>query len=396
MLIEIHMLQNHSASNLNRDDTGSPKECLFGGTPRARISSQCLKRTIRRSEQFRVAAGEQATRTRKMPELVKAQLLAMSEKDPEGGLSEEMINAIAKKATGFGNKTGTEDSEDKLETSQTIFLTEADVKSVAAVLYDAAKKAKSLAAVEKLKAADLQKEASQGEFRPITVDMAMFGRMVTSEAFRNIEASVQVAHALSTHTIRHEFDYFTAVDDLQGTGNESGDDPGADMIGEIEFNSACYYKYFAIDLNGLVDNLTGTSTFRRVPSDEEREEAREAAAASIVGLLRGAIFSTPSGKQNTFAAHQLPEFILVEIRPTRTPVSYANAFLEPVRANEDSNILVASAQKLAIHAEKLTKTFGLESVKRLLLTTTDVNMSGVEPVEDIAALTSVLGEALRV
>lgn len=52
MLIEIHMIQNHSPSNLNRDDLGAPKTCLFGGVIRARISSQCLKRSIRHSTQF--------------------------------------------------------------------------------------------------------------------------------------------------------------------------------------------------------------------------------------------------------------------------------------------------------------------------------------------------------
>ena len=46
-LIEIHALQNFAPSNLNRDDTGAPKDALFGGTRRARVSSQCLKRAVR-------------------------------------------------------------------------------------------------------------------------------------------------------------------------------------------------------------------------------------------------------------------------------------------------------------------------------------------------------------
>src|SRR5579862_1629836 len=52
MLIEIHILQNHVPSNVNRDDMGAPKTSYFGNTLRARISSQCLKRVIRRSESF--------------------------------------------------------------------------------------------------------------------------------------------------------------------------------------------------------------------------------------------------------------------------------------------------------------------------------------------------------
>ena len=53
MLIEIHAIQNHSPANLNRDDLGAPKTCYFGGVMRSRISSQCIKRSIRMSEEFK-------------------------------------------------------------------------------------------------------------------------------------------------------------------------------------------------------------------------------------------------------------------------------------------------------------------------------------------------------
>ena len=69
MLIEIHMIQNHSPANLNRDDLGAPKTCIFGGVTRARISSQCLKRSIRRSEQFAAALERDGgVRTRRLVE----------------------------------------------------------------------------------------------------------------------------------------------------------------------------------------------------------------------------------------------------------------------------------------------------------------------------------------
>src|SRR6266852_67126 len=47
MFIELHIIQNFSPSNLNRSDTGSPKDCGFGGVRRARVSSQCFKRAMR-------------------------------------------------------------------------------------------------------------------------------------------------------------------------------------------------------------------------------------------------------------------------------------------------------------------------------------------------------------
>ncbi|MGH2353252.1 MAG: type I-E CRISPR-associated protein Cas7/Cse4/CasC, partial [Chloroflexota bacterium] len=31
MIIELHLMQNFAPSNLNRDDTGQPKDCEFGG-----------------------------------------------------------------------------------------------------------------------------------------------------------------------------------------------------------------------------------------------------------------------------------------------------------------------------------------------------------------------------
>jgi CRISPR system Cascade subunit CasC len=210
MLVEVHVLQNHAPSNLNRDDTGSPKEAVFGGYKRARISSQCLKRSIRRSEILQeTLAGHLAMRTRSLPELVRAKLL-------DAGLSEEMAEIAVRKASGFGTENGKEKEADKsgpYRTAQTMFLSKADVAAVADVLRQAAEQAKNAKALEKTPARDLQKEAEDKGFRAMPVDIALFGRMVTSTAFLDVEASSQFAHAISTHKVDHEFDYFTAVDD---------------------------------------------------------------------------------------------------------------------------------------------------------------------------------------
>lgn len=52
MLVQIHILQNYAPSNLNRDDSGAPKDAIFGGAKRGRISSQCIKRSMRHSLPF--------------------------------------------------------------------------------------------------------------------------------------------------------------------------------------------------------------------------------------------------------------------------------------------------------------------------------------------------------
>src|SRR5262249_9445874 len=161
------------------------------------------------------------------------------------------------------------------------------------------------------------------------------------------------------HKVDHEFDYFTAVDDLMGADREQEEDAGADMLGDVEFNSACYYKYFSIDTQGLIDNLTGAKLRREVPPNDQTE-AVELAAKTIDALLRAAIRVTPTGKQNSFAAHQCPAAVLVEVRPDCLPVSYANAFVDPARNGKDDLVQV-SLMKLARHVEALTKGFNLKA-----------------------------------
>jgi CRISPR system Cascade subunit CasC len=47
IFLDVHALQTVPPSNLNRDDTGAPKTALYGGVPRARVSSQAWKRATR-------------------------------------------------------------------------------------------------------------------------------------------------------------------------------------------------------------------------------------------------------------------------------------------------------------------------------------------------------------
>jgi CRISPR system Cascade subunit CasC len=391
MLIEIHILQNHAPSNLNRDDSGSPKSCNFGEIPRARISSQCLKRTVRRSDLFREAMeGHLATRTRRMPRNIQQRFAA------DAQLS-EYAEIAAQKASGFGTSDGKERAKNpktgEYETAQTMFLTPADENAVFELLARRAREAGSVKAFKDLKAADLQKEARQGGFRPLAVDVAMFGRMVTSEAFRDVEASTQVAHALSTNKVSREFDYFTAMDDLQGMG-DGEEDAGADMIGDVEFNSACYYKYFSIHPDALIDNLVGAE-FRGEISAEARAAATDLAARAVTEFLRASILISPTGKQNSFAAHQLPYAVLVEVRPNALPISYANAFVAPARATGGKSLTQDSFEKLAKHVEKVTDKFSLKSTNRFLLVEDDdCTIGGVDAVVNLDTLCDRVGAAV--
>ncbi|MGE5583587.1 MAG: type I-E CRISPR-associated protein Cas7/Cse4/CasC [Bacillota bacterium] len=404
MLIEIHMLQNHAPSNLNRDDSGSPKDCIFGGIRRSRISSQCLKRSIRKSvlfgnnEELKNYFGE---KTRSLPSLIREYL-----KSNPGEMAQELIDQIGRALTNITKKAGkdkndSDDSDDheenegiqnnagpeeteQLLTPQMVFFTHGEIRAIGEQLKNAYQEDKDLFKLvisfldpqSKLKNTEAEKAKKKlpwlfnfikKAFNPMTVDVALFGRMTTSNAFLDVQAAMQVAHAISTHKMDHEFDYFTAIGDL----TKDQESIGAEMIGDTEFNSACYYKYFSLDYNGFINNLAGPIPEEKADQSEwdayrqRKTEACRVAALAVPAFLKAAIFTTPSGKQNSFAAHQLPEAILIEIRPQNIPVSYANAFVKPAKAHGEVDLVEDSLQKFVNHVDLLTKKYSLTAVKRL-------------------------------
>jgi CRISPR system Cascade subunit CasC len=365
MLIQIHILQNYAPSNLNRDDTGSPKTTYFGGVQRGRISSQCLKRSIRLSETFKEAFEDDsllAKRTRRLPGLVDDALKEMQ-------IDAETVAAIVQRVPEIGAESGrgagkVEEGE-MLETRQLIFVGQNEVKPIAEKLL-ALYQERGAKAWKKLKIAEITN--ALGRSTPRSVDVAMFGRMTTSAAFEDVQAAVQVAHALSVNAVEQEFDYFTAVDDLK----EPDEDPGAGMIGDVEYNSSAYYKYINVHWEGLVKNLGG-----------DKDVARKAVSA----LLEAAATAQPSGKQNTFAAHNLPDLVLVEVREKNLPVSYANAFIEPARQNAKRTLMDDAVAWLNDYIARVGETYDLVAIDHRALTTVrDYTLPEAEAIPSLSKL----------
>ena len=329
MLIEIHMLKNYPATNLNRDDTGAPKNCIFGGIQRSRISSQCLKRSWRMSPLFQKdMAGHLGTRTRQMPQLVVGRL-------KEAGVAEEYLPVVQKRLTGFANKSGKE--TDTGMTSQVVIYAPEDIDAIAEAVKSVIDECESVKAFEKKKATDLEALVKDAAHRPVSLDIALWGRMVTSAAFADVEASMQVAHAFSTNKVIMESDFFTAMDDMI----EEADEVGSGMMGDVDYNSSCYYIYASLDTDKLKENL------RYADSPDALVKA------AVPALLRAMAFTSPSGKQNTFAGHSLPSAVLVECKTEPIPVSYANAFVSPATVSKGRDLVTDSIEKL-MEQEKTT------------------------------------------
>ena len=374
MLIQIHMLQNYAPSNLNRDDTGSPKSASFGEVLRGRISSQCLKRSIRLSDTFERAFRDEdllAVRTKRLPEMVRGELLAL-------GVSSDVANAIVTRVPEIGSESGRdagkadETKDGPLETRQLIFIAPNELRPLVKKLVKVYEES-GAASWKKMKIADITKHL--GANLPRSVDVALFGRMTTSAAFEDVQAAVQVAHALSVNAVSQEFDYFTAVDDISG-------ESGAGMIGDVEFNSCTYYKYLNAHWEGLCDNLGGDA---------------EVARRAVLALLEASAMAQPSGKQNTFAAHNLPDLILVEVRERNLPVSYANAFLAPARAGRTRTLMDDAAEKLGDYMQRVGGTYGLFALdKRAYTSVGDYRLPGAEALPSLDGLRDWLAGQLSV
>jgi CRISPR system Cascade subunit CasC len=74
--------------------------------------------------------------------------------------------------------------------------------------------------------------------------------------------------------------------------------------------------------------------------------------------------ATPTGKQNSFAAHSVPELILVEVSKTKQPISYANAFLQAV---EGQDLMRESAQALGDYCGSIASAYAPADTQRFLL-----------------------------
>lgn len=336
MLIELHSLTSHAPANLNRDDLGRPKSAVFGGANRARISSQAIKRSIRTSNYLGENLDDKlSTRSRKIPQLIYNDLIK------ENGDNPTLNERVGELCKGFSNVLGKADKKDPMMTSQIVFLTPGEIQRAKEHIMTVAKGDEKLTAafIKKFAesaAAEIGLNRNPGD----GVDMALFGRMTTDDAnaFASVDASMQVAHAISTHAVVPETDWFTAVDDFTSGEEERG----SGHIGELEFNSAVFYKYFSCNLPLLVRNMNG---------------ATGEAVDALSTVLDAACRTTPSGKQNTFASHSLADTVLLIRRDQRIPVSLANAFERPVSG--DTGFLAKSREELIEHYKNLHKAYNL-------------------------------------
>jgi len=341
MKFEIHILQSFPPANLNRDENGMPKSTVFGGRPRAWISSQCQKRAVRLHYQqySKLDASNFASRSRSWLHELKPLLISAE-------IPEEKAEVAAKLA--LESLGASDDGKGKGKTKTILFLGHTEIEAIADILI---KNWEVIAPSLSGDKPEIPKDIAKAIEKSLATtgkpgDVALFGRMMASLPSVNVDAAVQMAHAISVNKLQQEFDFFTAVDDLSDTSDlDAEEDAGADHLGETGYNSSTYYRFTVLDTEQLKKNLG---------SDDQLADITQAFAEAFIKAI-------PTGHQNGFAAHSLPAAVMIVVREGQ-PISLVDAFEDPVSPNNKS-LLTNAVSRLDSHWADLTKMYGSQAVK---------------------------------
>ncbi|MFD1124167.1 type I-E CRISPR-associated protein Cas7/Cse4/CasC [Lentilactobacillus raoultii] len=285
LYLDLNVLQTVPSSNINRDDTGSPKSALYGGVSRARVSSQSWKRAMRTFFKEASSAVSTGIRTKEAAQLLADKLMTLDSKlDKDGALD---------KAAQIFKSVGIKIDKKTSETGALLLVSPGQIDKLAQYAFEN----------DEIDKSEVKKALKTDD----SLDLALFGRMVADNPELNVEATAQVAHAISTHEVVPEFDYFTALDDLQPKDNA-----GAAMLGTVEFNSSTLYRYANLNVRELAKDL-----------------GSQDAITGVEAFIKAFLLSMPTGKQNTFANKTLPNYVMITLR-SDTPVNLVSAFEDPV------------------------------------------------------------------
>lgn len=336
-LIELHILQSFPVSCLNRDDVGAPKSATFGGVPRARISSQCLKRAIREYAQDNLPDARFGGHRTKLIVQPLADALEKHGLDAKAAMehAEKIAHALAK----LDDKSGKDGAVKQVGTLT--FISPGEIESIAAKVAELVK--------ANPKAKDYEKKLDQfarGAGLMDGADIALFGRMAASMPSLTLEGAAMFSHALSTHKTENDLDFFSAVDDRK----PKGDDAGAGMIGTLEFNSAVYYRYAAVN----VDLLFDADHLGKLTAEERR--------AVLAAFIKATVMAVPGARKNSMNASVPPSYVLGLYKDAGQPVQLINAFEAPVRG---SGLVDASRAKLEEHHAKLKATWDIATTEEV-------------------------------
>jgi len=380
--LELHIIQSVPVACLNRDDLNSPKTAVFGGVQRARVSSQSWKSAIRE-----FAKGNDNSTNQFMGNRSRRMVCELATRLEKNEIAKDVAVIIAEHVAGIVETLDSKldaDGYKKIKTMMFFSIAEYDAiaNAVKAEIVAAAEQVKcSIVAIETHKEAskkladEKQQDAAKKESEKLekeldkdkkalikafndkaikdaiksvqlkdAADIALFGRMVANDHSLSVEAASMFSHVLSTHKADNEIDFFAAVDDLQAT-----EDSGAGMTGTLEFNSATYYRFAALNLDMLADaDHLGSMT------SEERKSV-------VRAFIDATIKAVPIARKYTMNGNTLPVYVLGVVREKGHPIQLVNAFESPVRHSQNG-FATESINRMNLEFADIKETWGIDSL----------------------------------
>lgn len=419
--INFHVLISHGPSCLNRDDMNMQKTAVFGGVNRVRVSSQSLKRSLRTSSYYASTLGTASTRTRELERLIPAFTDALlpgfkrelEEKKAEAPNDEidsvrevdKFRELVAKTMELFvrakspdeeaeGVAASNESDDSDKATSKKLAVAPWSIEEIrvlcgivggVALTADEFAKAKADAAKQKGKKKKTEQEfvddlLTKTRIKAVkanidivrrafasTVDIALSGRMATSGLMTTVDGAMAIAHAITTHAVEpQDVDWFTAVDDLSADAGETG----AGHLDTQQFSSGVFYRYASLNLKQLQVNLGLLPDMK----SQETADSRKAALDIALHVCHMLATVVPSAKQQSFAAHNLADFVVVSFADQ--PISLANAFEEPVKKDRNGGFLKPSVAALADYWTRINTAYGLNESARAFSVRPGVDLNG--------------------
>lgn len=373
--LQIHLLTAYAPANLNRDDLGRPKTAFLGGVERGRISSQCMKRSIRTNDVFKDSLQNLGTRTRLLGQKIQDTLLekGFDEKEAiEYTLFLLRINYLL--AIPDESKSKTKSEKESLPDLQVSFFSHNEIESLEKVLDFISNEKDAFLEIYKQKAAiykafkvdkpNNQQTELRNSVEPklkfvsntqCCPDVALFGRMMAVNPTYNVDASFQMNHPITVGSSQIESDYFTAVDELTDKNKQ-----GAAHVNTQYYNSGIYYTYMNLNLDLFKKNL----------GDLNNKD--EIVKHTIDALIKCAATVSPSGKQNAFASRNFADFVMVEFG-SESPRSLVGAFYNPITG---TNQVVKAVERLLNYKSRVDSCYGYKLALQNYFSLVDFDAQG--------------------
>ena len=369
-MYSIHTLKSYAVSNLNRDRFNVPKTCMVGEALRARISSQNVKYTLRHSPYFhRLIIGDGSESNLLS---CRTRWLATAIKQAEGAA--DLFDHLGMTEDEFEQKFGAilTTSELKAYGAKELACMVADIEKwfdetfgttdalnaffdwvfehVVNKIYDVPDKEKKKFTGEDKKRDEiitkLNKRLASYVGLDITLDLALFGRMVADNMDRRVDGAMRVSHFITTHGIELESDFFAAMDDLNTNGSAH--------LNDADYDTGVFYGYVGIDEKLLLKSLSGYNV--------SPETVTEIVKAIVMSL----VYESSASKQNSMASSPFPSALLVEKIEENIAFTYNNAFEDAIKRTGEG-FERPSIIRLKNEVEAMAHTYDTMHVERLWL-----------------------------